>query len=47
MPLPAHIEDDGAAQELVGHDEEGGGRVVGTLRCVGQVILLRGGNIIS
>ena len=40
MPLPAHVEDDGAAQQLVGHDEEGGRRVMGSLRDVVQVILL-------
>ena len=40
VPLSAHVEDDGAAQELVGHDQEGGGRVMGSLRDVGQVILL-------
>ena len=40
MPLPAHVEDDGAAQELVGHDQEGGRRVMRTLGGGGQVILL-------
>ena len=40
MPLPAHVEDDGAAQELVGHDQEGRRRVMRTLGGGGQVILL-------
>ena len=26
MPLPAHVEDNGAFADLVGDDEEGGGR---------------------
>ena len=41
VPLSAHVEDDGAAQELVGHDQEGGGRLEGTLGGGGQVVLLR------
>ena len=31
MPLPAHIEDNGAFADLVGDDEEGGGWVDRTL----------------
>ena len=40
MPLPSHIEDDGAAHQLVGHDQEGGGRVEGTLGGRGQVLVI-------
>ena len=40
VPLPSHIEDDGAAHQLVGHDQERGRRVEGTLRGRGQVIIL-------
>ena len=32
VPLPAHIEDDGALADLVGDDEEGGWRVDWSLR---------------
>ena len=40
VSLPSHVEDDGAAQQLVGHDQEGGGRLEGTLGGGGQVLLL-------
>ena len=39
VSLPSHIEDDGAPHQLVGHDQERGGRVEGTLRGQGQVII--------
>ena len=41
VSLPSHVKDDGAAQQLVGHDQEGGGRLEGTLGGGGQVVLLR------
>ena len=40
VPLPPHVEDDGAAQQLVGHDQERGGRVEWSLRGRAQVILI-------
>ena len=40
VPLPAHVEDDRAAQQLVGHDQEGGGRVERALGGWAQLILL-------
>ena len=39
MSLPAHVEDDRAAHELVGHDQEGRGRVGRQLRGPGQLLL--------
>ena len=41
VSLPSHVKDDGAAQQLVGHNQEGGGRLEGTLGGGGQVVLLR------
>ena len=40
VSLPSHIEDDGAPHQLVGHDQERGGRVEGTLRGRGQVVVI-------
>ena len=40
VPLPAHIEDDGAPQQLVGHDQERGGRVERSLGGRAQLILI-------
>ena len=40
VSLPSHVEDDGAAHQLVGHDQERRGRVEGTFGGRGQVILL-------
>ena len=40
VPLPPHVEDDRAAQQLVGHDQEGGGRVERSLGGRAQLILL-------
>ena len=39
VSLPSHVKDDGAAQQLVGHDQEGGGRLEGTLGGGGQVLI--------
>ena len=38
VPLPAHIEDDGALADLVGDDEEGRGR--GRVQLLPAVLLL-------
>ena len=40
VSLPSHVENDGAAQQLVGHDQERGGRVEWSLRGRGQVIII-------
>ena len=40
MPLPSHIEDDGALADLVGDDEEGGGRVDRPLRRVSAHVIV-------
>ena len=39
VSLPSNIEDDRPAQQLVGHDQEGGGRLEGTLGGGGQVLI--------
>ena len=41
VSLPSNIEDHRTSQQLVGHDQEGGGRLEGTLGGGGQVVLLR------
>ena len=40
VSLPSNIEDDGAPQQLVGHDQERGGRVKWSLGGRGQVIII-------
>ena len=40
VPLPPHVEDDRPAQQLVGHDQEGGGRVERSLGGRAQLILI-------
>ena len=40
VPLPPHVEDDRPAQQLVGHDQEGGGRVEWSLGGWAQLILI-------
>ena len=41
VPLPAHIEDDRPAQQLVGHDQERGGRVERTLGGRAQILVIQ------
>ena len=40
VSLPSHVEDDGAAHQLVGHDQERRGRVERTFGGRGQVIVI-------
>ena len=41
VSLPSNIEDDGAPQQLVGHDQERGGRVKRTLGGRAQILVIQ------